>query len=400
VSEPSHGGRRSSIIWIAAKDGAVGISWYAIPSAFSLIASSFNENVSGLGLLGTAFFLGIGISQVPVGLLTARVGPTKILLLGSFLSSFSSLASGLAPTLGYIVLARFAFGVGMGFIFIPGLTLTATYSKAGSEGFNTGLYIGSFWVGGIVGIFGWGLLAGVIGWRYSLLISGAIDLVTSVMLVAFLPRDEITKGFRITIPDLRKLFLNNSLIILAVAYGSTQVGLLLSGYFTVYYLQNGLNLSQVLAGLIGSLTLIGALVGSPLAGKLYDKSSPHTRVILVSGLTCALALGLYATNSVYGAAISTILTGLAVGFQQLVVFSAARGLVAGIRQYEVLAQGWVNVVSILASFWFPQVFSALVLSSGYSVAWMAAAVFSLVLSFSILTLKRYRVIRTDPPASD
>ena len=47
------------------------------------------------------------------------------------------------------------------------------------------------------------------------------------------------------------------------------------------------------------------------------------------------------------------------------------------------------MISILASFWFPQVFSALVLSSGYSVAWMAAAVFSLVLSFSILTLKRY-----------
>src|SRR5207249_7405090 len=118
---------------------------------------------------------------------------------------------------------------------------------------------------------------GVIGWRYSLLISGAIDLLTSVMLVAFLPRDEITKGFRITIPDLRRIFLNNSLIILAVAYGSTQVGLLLSGYFTVYYLQNGLNLSQVLAGLIGSLTLVGALVGSARRKTLRQEQSRHTR---------------------------------------------------------------------------------------------------------------------------
>ena len=389
MSELSHGARRSSILWIAGKTGAVGISWYAIPSAFSLIAASFNENVSGLGLIGTAFFLGIGIAQVPVGLLTARGGPTKVLLLGSFVSSLSSLASGLAPTLGYIVLARFAFGIGMGFTFIPGLTLTAKYSKAGSEGFISGLYIASFWVGGIVGIFGWGLLAEIIGWRYSLLIGGAIDLLATLPLVAFLPRDEITKDFRITIPDLRRILLNRSLIILAVTYGSTQVGLLLSGYFTVYYLQNSLHLSQVLAGLIGSLTLIGALLGSPLAGRLYDKRSPQSSVVLASGLTCALALGLYATNSVYGAAISTMLTGLSVGFQQVVVFSAARKLVASIRQYEVLAQAWLNVISILATFWFPQLFSFLVLGSGYSVAWMAAAVFSLVLSFSILTLRKY-----------
>ena len=49
--------------------------------------------MSGLGNVTAAFYLGIGLVQVPAGILAAKYGPKKVVVAGIFLTSFSVLAN-------------------------------------------------------------------------------------------------------------------------------------------------------------------------------------------------------------------------------------------------------------------------------------------------------------------
>ena len=50
------------------------INWFNIASIFSHIASDFKQDVTLLGLLTTSFLIGIGLFQVPGGILARNTG--------------------------------------------------------------------------------------------------------------------------------------------------------------------------------------------------------------------------------------------------------------------------------------------------------------------------------------
>ena len=45
-----------------------GINWFNISAIFPLIAVEFNKDVSLLGSISAAFFMGIGLMQIPAGI--------------------------------------------------------------------------------------------------------------------------------------------------------------------------------------------------------------------------------------------------------------------------------------------------------------------------------------------
>jgi len=47
------------------------INWFNIASIFSHIASDFKQDISLLGLLSTSFLIGVGLFQVPGGIIAA-----------------------------------------------------------------------------------------------------------------------------------------------------------------------------------------------------------------------------------------------------------------------------------------------------------------------------------------
>ncbi len=50
------------------------VNWYSMAAVFSLIASELKQDVSGLAVVTAAFYVGIGVFQVPGGLLAAKMG--------------------------------------------------------------------------------------------------------------------------------------------------------------------------------------------------------------------------------------------------------------------------------------------------------------------------------------
>ena len=164
------------------------INWFNIASIFSHISSDFKQDVSLLGLLTTSFLIGIGLFQVPGGILAAIQGSRRTAICGIIIASSAAFLCGLSSQLQQMEILRFVVGLGMALFFGSSVTLTKKCLGKGSEGFAVALLNSAHSIGGIIGIFGWIILAEIIGWRQSLLLSGVFGLISGMFLIAFLPR--------------------------------------------------------------------------------------------------------------------------------------------------------------------------------------------------------------------
>ena len=86
------------------------INWFSIPPIFYLIALDLHEQVSGLGLISSAFLVGIGLFQVPGAILSSKFGARSICILGMVLLSGSALLCALVSSIDLIAVLRFFSG--------------------------------------------------------------------------------------------------------------------------------------------------------------------------------------------------------------------------------------------------------------------------------------------------
>ncbi len=143
------------------------INWFNIASIFPHIALDFKQDVSLLGLLSTSFFLGIGLFQMPGGILAAIQGPRRTAIYGITIASSAALLCGLSSQLQQMEVLRFVVGLGMALFFGPSVTLVTRYFGRGSEGLAVGLLNSAHSIGGIIGLFGWVIIAELVGWKQS-----------------------------------------------------------------------------------------------------------------------------------------------------------------------------------------------------------------------------------------
>src|SRR3972149_3618788 len=66
-------------------------NWFNISSIFYFIALDFNLDINTLGLITTSFLIGVGLFQVPAGILVAKYGPKRLSIIGILLSSSMAL---------------------------------------------------------------------------------------------------------------------------------------------------------------------------------------------------------------------------------------------------------------------------------------------------------------------
>jgi MFS family permease len=308
-----------------------------------------------LGLITSSFLIGIGIFQVPAGILAAKYGPRKIAIYGILITSSTAFLSGLSTDLYHMIILRFIVGLGMACFFGPSVILISKHLGKGSEGLGVGLLNSAHALGGIIGVFGWIILAEVTGWRISLMLSGLLGLLTGFLLAIALIREKIQTDFRIKISDLRQILFNNSLIVL---------GLALLGFH-----------------------LIIALLSSPLFGRIYDRIRDARKLLIISGIVISLSMAMIAANTLYIIILSIIIAGffLAGGF--VIVYTKAKQVKGLQDEYETLAVSFVNGISLFNAFWVPIVFSFIVNQSGYSVAWLLGGFLIMLLILPLFKLK-------------
>jgi MFS family permease len=395
-----------------------GINWFNIWAIFPLIAVEFNKDVSLLGSISAAFFMGIGIMQIPAGIFAAKYNPRISAIVGIIISSTAALLCGLVFSSSELIWLRFIVGFGMAFFFSSAVILIARYGKRGFPGFSIGIMNSAHSMGGIIGIFFWIILAQMVGWRLSLVLSGVLGLVTALLMIITIPRSNTTlghdarmenkdyqparKGEKLKISDALRILSNRTLFYLGLVLIGIQAAWAVELTFIVIYLEN-LGFSAELAGIIASLPLILAIVSAPLIGGFYDKVRDTRRVLVICGIGTSMAIAGLSLGSLYLIITSVILTGFFSGGAFTVVYEKARTLlIEGIPEhrnnsrttlevnrrnihdkdnllnnpsyYDTLKVAWVNGLSLIGVLWMPIVFSYVAEGRSYELAWILSAV--------------------------
>jgi MFS family permease len=365
------------------------INWFNIASIFYLIASDFGENIAMLGIVSASFLIGVGLFQVPAGVIAAKYGARKIAIYGIMIASSAALVTGLASDTTQITILRFLVGIGMACFFGPSVILVSRYLGKESEGLGIGLLNSAHALGGILGLFGWVILAGTLGWRATLILSGGLGIATVIMLGITLIKDEgqIHKKFRIKISHVLDTLFNKSLIILGFTLLGFQAGSSMILTFSVFYFVDHLKISPLEAGLVASLSLIVALLSSPLFGRIYDKIGNAKKLLFISGILSAVSMIGFATDSLYLIIISVIITGFFLSAGFVIVYAKAKEINKVQPHYQTLAVSYVNGISLFGVFWIPVFFSIIVNRLGYEIAWLIGGLAVILLVLPVLKLK-------------
>jgi len=365
---------------------AYAINWYNIAAVFAFIAVDFGQNVSGLGVLTASFYIGVGLFQIPGGIMAAKFGPRKTAIYGMLVSSAAAALTAFTFQFYQLVLLRFLVGVGMALFFGPGVTLIAKAFRGESQGLGVGVFNGAFYVGSAIGLFGWSVLAELTGWRVSMAASGGLGMLGGLLLLAYLPKDELRKEFTVKLPDLRRVLSNRWLFLLSLELFGIGSGQILVNTFMIYYLEQSLKLGPTSAGIIGALSPLCAVFASPLFGILYDKTKRIRLLLFILGAVLAFAVAVVSIGTVYSAIGATLIAGSSSG-AFTISYLAARKVRAASAEYETLAVSWVNTIQMFAGFWSPVVFSQLVISFGYETSWTVGALYTFLLISIILVAK-------------
>ncbi|MEJ7640956.1 MAG: MFS transporter [Candidatus Nitrosocosmicus sp.] len=407
------------------------INWFNISSIFYLILIDFRQDVSMLGLVTASFLLGIGIFQVPAGILAAKYDPKKIAAFGIMMLSISSLLSGLATELFQIAILRFLVGVGMAFFFGPSVILISAYLGKGSDGLGVGILNSAHSLGGIIGLFGWIVIAQNVGWRASLIFGGILGIVTGILLIYGLKQKRQQQqqqqhdgdkdnghlqhplhndfklrandkehgtqqsDFKIKLSDLRLVLINKQMIIVGLSLLGIQIGWNLVSTFVVLYLKNDLHASPYFAGMVAGLAMVLNVVFAPIFGRIYDKTTRMRNrnlgliLLIVCGVVVSVNIALFSLENIYVIVLSIMMIGIFISGGFVVPYTKAREIAIiklNQRHYETLAVSFVNGLSLFGAFWVPFVFSIVVLYFGYPTAWMIGGFLTILFIIPIVKL--------------
>lgn len=390
-------------------------NWFNIASIFFLIAADLRQDISMLGLVTASFIIGVGIFQVPAGILAAKFGASKTAVSGILIASFCALLTGISNDIIQIAILRFIVGMGMACFFGPSVIMISQYLGKRSEGLGIGLINSAHAIGGIIGVFGWVILAQLYGWRTSLIIGGALGLVTGIILIISalvkpqvktqderIPpgntvneQDKATKSpdteGRISLLALRRILFNRSLVILGLTLLSFQAGSSIILTFVVYYLVGSMKIDLTIAGFIGSLNLIIALLFSPMFGRVYDRTKKTKNILIISGLLAAIGVCGMSVPSVYVIIPSMIISAVFLSAGFVIVYAEAKRTSSAHRldpSYQTLAVSFVNGISLFGAFWIPVLFSFSVDRIGISNAWILGGFIVLIFILPAFKLKQ------------
>ncbi len=344
------------------------ISWFDISPASLAISQEFSVDLPSLGILASAFTVGVGLFQIPAGGLAARWGAKKTALLGLLVMAGAGVLSGAAPNFLLLIVSRFVVGLGAAFFFAPAIGIITPLFDPEEKGFAIGLYNGAFGIGAGIGLFGWAILDEFLGWRIGLAIAG---IVTAAMAVEnYLIIRDANPPKKDAGGSVRAVIRSRSVWFWALGLLGFWGALYVISYFLQHFAETQLSLGKAEAGLLAASISFVAVLGGPVGGRLSDHFRSRKLFMIIPGIIFSLGVmtvGLLALPVLW-------IIPAALGFIDGFIFAA---LYAGPSQlpevgprYAPLAIGLINSVQILGSFWIPIAFTSLAQSSGYTIAWV------------------------------
>jgi MFS family permease len=376
----------------------IGINWFCIAAIYPYIASDLGLNLSGLGQISGSFLIGIGATQLPASVLSARIGLKNSVALGLIVTSIGSIALVFLNSLAGLVIARLIIGIALAFVFSPGIGLTASFFDTGSKGFAIGLYNVLWLAGSVVALLGEAVLPAAIGWRSTLVLNGIVGLGISGVVVATLPRsqsvekssEELMAYDHLSGQDIKTLFLNKWVLLIGITLLGVGIANTTAISFMVYYVETHFDASAFVAGSAAMLIPLFGIASSLVFGRLYDTAGRVRSLLLLAGFATAFGLSLLAINSLYAAFLAAMVIGF-FGSAGFTIGVASVRTVKGFTnsKFEVIGTSWVIALLLFGTFVGPIFFSDVASTNGYESGWLLTTLFSAMFFIPMLTAKSF-----------
>jgi DHA1 family multidrug/chloramphenicol efflux transport protein-like MFS transporter len=263
--------------------------------ALSLIAKDFHIGINQIQLTITAFFAGSMAVQLIVGPLTDRYGRRPILLGGGLLFLLSTLGCSFAPSLAWLIAARFIQGIGVCTMMVAGYaSIHDLYDDREAIHILVWMGTASFIAAAIGPVLG-GLFILFTGWQgifLSLFVLGFIALLGLwfIMPESTLAHNRQSLNIKTLLATYYKIFSNYSFIISSMSFALAYGGFI--GWITAspFILMENLHLSPTQFGLLQFPIFGSYIIGAQLVKHLMEKIG--TEKLIALGLTIAGVAGM------------------------------------------------------------------------------------------------------------
>lgn len=251
-------------------------------------------NAEMFGMLGGAFFYAFTLLQIPMGPMLDRIGPRLILSISSFIGAIGAFLFASGHSFLTVFLGRILIGAGMAPMLMGSFkTFTLRYPP---EQFATlmGMIYSIGTLGNILAASPLAFLTSTIGWRRTFLLTGLITVFLGLMVFRVL-KDEINQQSTSISKETSSIGILKSIRLLvgslsfwqfgSVAFFRYGIFVSLQGLWLGPYLIHIKGFSPVQTGNLLIFMSIGAILGSPIGGRLSDRYFRSRKKVAFIALT-------------------------------------------------------------------------------------------------------------------
>ena len=303
---------------------------------------------AALGSLSAFYFYAYASIQLPVGMLTDRYGPRKLMSFAVGLCAIASVGFAFSDSVLTASIGRALIGGTVAFAFVGTLAIAGYWFKPAQYAMLAGLLQT---VGMSGAIFGQAPLRHVvesIGWRGTMTALGVIAVLLSILLFVLVPHrsgEQKNLEVRVGILDGLKSVASNSQTWLCALIGFGMAGIMLGfgGLWGVPWLNSVHGYSTIEAAGVISMLFAGWAIFSPLVGWLSDRTgrrNPLMTVGAIISVTAFLVVVFYTPESTALLMLTIFLIGVG-GCSMTACFSSVKEL--NNLEYSSTALGLMNM---------------------------------------------------------
>ncbi len=249
---------------------------------------------AALGSLSAFYFYAYASIQLPVGMLTDRYGPRKLISFAAAVCALASIGFAISDSLLVASLCRALIGASVAFGFVGALAIAGYWFKASQYAMLAGIVQAAGMSGGIFGQAPLRYVVESFGWRGMMMLLAGIALLLSVLIYMLVPKrsgeqkqTEYTVGL---LHGLKAVSSNIQTWLCAlIGFGMAAIMLGFGALWAVPWLNSVHGYSTPQAAGIASTLFIGWACFSPLVGWASDRIGRRNPIMISGCLLCLFA---------------------------------------------------------------------------------------------------------------
>lgn len=288
---------------------------------------------AALGSLSAFYFYAYASIQLPVGMLTDRFGPRKLMSFAALLCGLASIGFAFSDSVLSASIGRAFIGATVAFGFVGTMAIAGYWFRPAQYAMLAGLLQSVGMSGAIFGQAPLRQLVEALGWRETMLVLALLALVLAVLIFVLVPqrsaRQKLEPAHPGALGGLRAVAANPQTWICAIiGFGMAATMLGFGGLWAVPWLHTTQGYSTTEAAAITSMIFVGWALFSPLCGWFSDRIERRNGILICGSIIAftALAALLYLTPQTTGGLMALIFVMGVGGSAMTVCFGSVREL--------------------------------------------------------------------------